>query len=303
MPSAEFEAAVQKIRTAPLPDPGLSPDEQRALYERNSQFALPPGATAVPVQANGVSCEWVSTPGADPARRLLYLHGGGYVIGNLNTHRDMAAILSQVTGAVSLAVDYRMGPEHRFPAAVDDALAAYRFLLASGPDGPAQATASFIAGDSAGGGLTLATLLAARKAGLPQPTAAAAMSAWVDLTQSGDSYQTRAEADIRVTKRGLDGMAAVYLGHADPRDPLASPLFADLRGLPPLLLQVGDAEILLDDTRVFAQRARAAGVAVTEEVWPHMFHVWQHQWGQVPEAMEAVERIGAFCKQALAAPV
>ena len=302
MPSAQFEAAVEKIRNAPLPGPSISPDEQRAIYEQNSQYALPPGTSATPVQANGVSCEWVSTPGADPAARLLYLHGGGYVIGNLNTHRDMAAVLSQVTGAVTLAVDYRLAPENPFPAAVDDALAAYRFLLANGPDGPADAGATFVAGDSAGGGLTLALLIAAREAGLPQPTAAVGMSAWTDLTQSGESFQTRAEADIRVSKRGLDGMAAAYLGDADARDPLASPLFADLQGLPPLLLQVGDAEVLLDDTRVFAERARAAGVSVTEEVVPHMFHVWQHQWGQVPEAMQAIERIGTFCKQALGAP-
>lgn len=301
MPSAEFRAAAEKIREAPLPGPSITVGEQRALYERNSQYAMPPGASATPVDAGGVPCEWVRAPGADPARRMLYLHGGGYVIGNLNTHRDMAAILSQVTGAVSLAVDYRLAPEHRFPAAVDDALTAYRFLLANGPGGPADAEATFVAGDSAGGGLTIATLIAARDAGLPLPAAAVGMSAWTDLTQSAESHQTRADADIRVSKAMLDNMAASYLGDADPRHPLASPLFADLHGLPPLLLQVGDAEVLLDDTRVFADRARAAGVEVHDEVWPHMFHVWHHQWAQVPEARQAIERIGAFCQRAVPA--
>ena len=295
MPSAEFQAAVEKIRSAPLPDPSLSRAEQRRLYERNSQYPMPPGAAATPVQANGVPCEWVVASGADPGRRLLYLHGGGYVIGNLNTHRDMAAILSELSGAAALAVDYRLAPEHPFPAAVDDALAAYRFLLDHGPDGPGAAGDVYMAGDSAGGGLALAALLAAREAGVRLPNAAASMSGWTDLTMSGGSFESRRETDIRVSKAGLEGMAAAYLGETDPRSPLASPLFADLRGLPPLLLQAGEPEVLLDDTQLFAQRARAAGVEVVEEIWPGMFHVWQHQWATVPEAREALERIGAFC--------
>ena len=295
MPSVEFQAAVEKIRSVPLPDPSLSRAEQRQLYERNAQYPMPPGATATPLDANGVSCEWVVAAGADPSRRLLYLHGGGYVLGNLNTHRDMAAILSEVSGAAALAVDYRLAPEHPFPAAVDDALAAYRFLLDNGPHGPAAAGDAYVAGDSAGGGLALAALLAAREAGVRLPNAAASMSGWTDLTMSSGSFESRRATDIRVSKAGLEGMAAAYLGETDPRSPLASPLFADLHGLPPLLLQAGEPEVLLDDTQLFAERARAAGVEVVEEIWPDMFHVWQHQWATVPEAREALERIGAFC--------
>jgi monoterpene epsilon-lactone hydrolase len=297
MPSPEFQAAVQRIRNAPMPGADLTPDERRRLYEQESQYPMPPGATATPVIANGVPCEWVIAPGADPALRLLYLHGGGYVIGNLNTHRDMAAILSQETGASALTVDYRLAPEHPFPAAVEDALAAYRFILSVGPQGPADAGAVFIAGDSAGGGLSLATAIAARDADDRLPDAVVAISAWTDLSQSGNSYDTRRDADIRLAKAGVDAMAAAYLGDADPRTPLASPLFADLRGLPPLLLQVGDAEIVLDDTRAFTRRAREAGVDVSEEIWPDAFHVWHHQWATVPESMEAVRRIGDFCKR------
>ena len=296
MPSPEFQVAAEKIRNMPLPDESVLPAERRRLYEQSAQYPMPPEATTTPVDAGGVPCEWVLGRGADPGRRLLYLHGGGYVLGNLNTHRDLAAILSEMSGAATLAVDYRLAPEHPFPAAVDDALAAYRFLLDNGSDGPGRADDVYIAGDSAGGGLALATMLAARDAGLRFPDAAVSMSGWTDLTMSGGSFQSRLERDIRIRKAGLEGMAAAYLAGVDPRTPLASPLYADLEGLPPLLLQVGDPEVLLDDTRLLAEQARAAGIEVREEIWPDMFHVWQHQWASVPEARDAVERIGAFCK-------
>ena len=302
MASAEFQAAVARIRSLPLPGASLTPAEQRAVYERDSVYAMPPGATATPVDAGGVPCEWVVGAGADPARRLLYLHGGGYVLGNLNTHRDLAAAISQASGAAALAVDYRLAPEHPYPAAVDDALTAYQFMRTHGPDGPGAAEALYINGESAGGGLALATALAARAAETPLPDAVVAVSAWTDLALTGESYETRADVDIRISKAGSEATATMYLGGADPREPLASPLYADLRGLPPLLLLVGDAEVLLDDTRRFTARAREAGVDVTESVWPEMFHVWHHQWAQVPEAREAIDRIGVFCKRAVPAP-
>ena len=296
MASAEFQAAVARMRSRPLPDASLTPPEQREVYERDSVYTMPPGATATPVDADGVPCEWVIGAGADPARRLLYLHGGGYVLGNLNTHRDLAAIISEISGAAVLAVYYRLAPEHPYPAAVEDALVAYQFMRAHGPDGPGAAEASYVNGESAGGGLALATVLAARAAQTPLPDAVVAVSAWTDLALTGESYETRADVDLRISRAGSESTAALYLGGADPRDPLASPLYADLAGLPPLLLLVGDPEVLLDDTRRFTVRARAAGVDVTETVWPEMFHVWHHQWATLPEAREAVEQIGAFCR-------
>jgi acetyl esterase/lipase len=217
-------------------------------------------------------------------------------LGNLNTHRDLAAIISQASGAVALAVDYRLAPEHPFPAAVDDALTAYQFMHTHGPDGLGEAEALYINGESAGGGLSLATVLAARAAETPLPDAVAVVSSWTDLAQTGASYETLADVDIRISKAGSQATAALYLGDADPRNPLASPLYADLTGLPAVLLLVGDAEVLLDDTRRFTERARAAGVDVTESIWPEMFHVWHHQWATLPEAREAVEQIGAFLR-------
>ena len=301
MASPEFQAIVAQMRAAQPLDPALSIDDLRSAYSA-VEWPMPDNTTVTPVDAGGVPAEWVVAAGADPTRRLLHFHGGGYVIGNLVSHRDMTAAFSQASGCSALIVDYRLAPEHPFPAAVDDGLAAYRWLRDHGPAGPAPATATYIVGDSAGGGLALSTMLAARDANIPLPNAAALISAWTDLTMSGESMTTRKEADPRVTAEILEAWAPLYVGKHDRRSPLASPLFADLRGLPPLLMQVGDAEIILDDTTRTAARAREAGVEVTEEVWPEMFHVWHHQWAAIPEAQEAVNRLGSFLKQAVGAP-
>ncbi len=300
MASPQLQELIDQMRSAPPIDPTLTPQQQRANYETIT-YPMPDNTTVTPVDAGGVPGEWVVAQGADPARRLLHLHGGGYVIGSVNSHRDLAAALSHASGCAALILDYRLAPEHPYPAALDDALAAYRWMRANGPNGAATADATFIAGDSAGGGLTLATMLAARDAGDPLPDAAVTISAWTDLTQSGDSIIGRAEADPRVTVASLDKFANCYLNGADAKTPLASPLSADLAGLPPLLIQVGDAEILLDDSTVFADKAKAAGVDVTLEVWPEMFHVWHHQWAVLPEAQQAVDRIGEYLKTHVAA--
>ena len=192
-----------------------------------------------------------------------------------------------------LALNYRLAPEYPFPAAVDDALAGYRYLLDHGLK-PARIA---VAGDSAGGGLTVATLIAIRDAGLPLPAAGVCLSPWVDLEEKGESMTTRAKADPVVQREGLVGMAQAYLAGKDPRTPLASPLHADLKGLPPLLIQVGDAETLLDDSTRIAGRARAARVQVKLEVWPEMIHVWQLFASFLPEGQEAVEGIGKYIHQ------
>lgn len=297
MASPEFAAFLQQFReNRPAAATAPTIEEQRAGYEALA-FPVPDGVQVTAVEANGVPSEWIVAPGSDPSRRLLYLHGGGYVIGNLNTHRHLSAAIAQASGCAVLAADYRLAPEHPYPAAVDDALAAYRFLRENGPDGPGAAAATFIAGDSAGGGLTLATLVAARDAGVALPDAAVPLSAWTDLTNSGEAYTTRKDIDPLVTKDLIDKMAATYLGGADAKSPLASPLFADPAGLPPLLMQVGDAEVLLTDTTAFAEKARAAGVPVEVEVWPEMFHVFQHFYQAFPEGRQAIDRVGEFVRE------
>ena len=245
------------------------------------------------MSANGVAAEWVAAAEARADRAVLYLHGGGYCIGSVNTHRQLACDLSRATGARLLLIDYRLAPEHPFPAALDDATRAYRYLIESGVR-PAQ---SAIAGDSAGGGLTVATLLALRDADGPLPAAGVCLSPWLDLTMGGASMRTKAAVDPMVQRENLQRMAEAYLGGADPRSPLASPLFADLRGLPPLLVHVGSAETLLDDSTGFAERARAAGVDVSIDVWDDMVHVWHAFAFVLPEARQAIDRIGSYLRQ------
>ncbi|HKW91167.1 MAG TPA: alpha/beta hydrolase, partial [Methylomirabilota bacterium] len=208
------------------------------------------------------------------------------------SHRHLAAAIAVAAGASALLLDYRLAPEHPYPAAVDDATAAYRWLLDQGI-APAHVV---IAGDSAGGGLTVATMLALKEAGTPLPAGGVCISPWVDLTCGGESYKTRAEADPIVRRAGVEEMARAYVGATAPRTPLASPLFADLRGLPPLLIHVGDAEVLLDDAVQLAARAKAAGVDATLEVWDQMIHVWHWFLPMLDEAQSAVDAIGRFAR-------
>jgi epsilon-lactone hydrolase len=245
------------------------------------------------IDAGGVRAEWIVPPGAVLERVLLYLHGGGYVVCSVSTHRDLISRIARAAGVRALGVDYRLAPEHPFPAAVEDATAAYRWLVSQGT-APGRIA---IAGDSAGGGLTLATLVALRDAGDPLPAAAACLSPWVDLEGTGASFTAKAAADPFVRKEMIEFFAQQYLGGRDPRTPLAAPIYADLHGLPPLLIQVGTAEILLDDATRVAERAKAAGVEVSLEVWDDMIHVWQLFAPLLPEGQQAIERIGAFIRQ------
>jgi len=224
---------------------------------------------------------------------VLFFPGGAYHLGSLATLRRLVALVSDAAQARVLSVGYRLAPEHPFPAAVHDALTAYRWLLARGV-APRQIS---VAGNSSGGGLALALLVALRDAGEPMPAAAVAISPWTDMEMTGESRRTRAAADRMVTPEGQEEAADWYLAGQDPRHPYASPVHADLQGLPPILIHVGDAEILLDDSTRFAARARAAGVEVTLEVWDEMPHCWHTFAGLLPEADRAVERIGRWLQE------
>ena len=281
---------------AKLP-PAQSIAEHRAMYDRAERvFTVPPGTRVEPVTVGGRPAEWIRPARAREDAALLYLHGGGYVIGSPRSHRHLAESIARSAGIACLLPDYRLAPEHPFPAAVDDALGAYRSLV---DDRKIASSRIAIAGDSAGGGLTVATLVAIRQAGLPMPGAAVCISPWTDLTCSAPSYETKAATDPLVALPGITTMAQNYLGAADPRTPLASPLYADLRGLPPLLIQVGSEEVLLDDATRLAERAQAAGVDATIEVWEPMIHVWHWFLPWLDEAQAAVDKIGAFLRARL----
>ena len=296
MASAELTKVLELMGQRPL-NPNATLEEMRAGMEAGS-FPATEAATVTSVDANGVPGEWVTVPESDPNRRLLYVHGGGYVMGSPVTHRRLCEGIARAGECAVLNLDYRMAPEHVFPAAVDDAMAGLQFMQENGPDGPGAADSVFVGGDSAGGGLMLATLLAAREQGVAMPDGGVGISVWSDLAITGESIQTRSGVDPLITDDSMvTNMAAMYLGEADAKTPLASPLYADYAGLPPLILQVGDHEVLLSDTTRVAERARAAGVEVTEEVWDEMFHVWHAFAPMLPEGQQAIDRIGEFINQ------
>lgn len=291
MRSEALENIVTMLRAqaAERGDAEMTVAEWREAYD--GLGALLPAAEDVGVEvvdAGGVPCEWIGT-GDGPV--VVYVHGGGYCIGSLDSHRSMLTHLASAVAGRVLAVDYRLAPEHPFPAALDDACAAYRWVVAGGAD-PARVV---IAGDSAGGGLTPATLVALRDAGDPLPAAGVCLSPWADLTQSGATMSEKAEADPMVHAEDLARWAVAYAGSDhDPGSSGLSPLFADLSGLPPLLVEVGTAEVLLDDARRLAERARGAGVDVTLFEGEDLIHVWHFFAGAVPEADEGIDRIARF---------
>jgi len=288
MASEEMRSIAELIRSQPVLT-GAPIEQLRANMEAMATVVPPPAdVTYEPVDAGGVPGEWVTAPGARTDAAILYLHGGGYAIGSIATHRMLAANISRKAGIRVLIIDYRLAPEHPHPAAVDDALAAYRWLLAQRIE-PGKLA---ISGDSAGGGLTVATLLALRDAGDPLPACAAPMSPWVDMELAGESYATRGDIDPMVSAAGLKEMADWYLAGQDTRTPYASPLHADLSGLPPLLVQVGDHEVLLDDAIGLVERVNDAGRDATCEIGEECFHVYQAF--PVPEADEAITRLAAF---------
>jgi len=261
---------------------------------RSRRAPADPSIKLVKADIGGIPGEWVLAPDADPDVRLLYIHGGGFVSGSGAFYLTMAAHISAATKCAVLLPDYRLAPEHPFPAGLDDCVASHEWLRAHGPSGESPARVTFIAGDSAGGNLPLATLLALRDRKLPLPAGGIPISATTDLTLASESIDS--VYDPIISSKTMPVFREHYLGKRDPREPLASPVFGDYRGIPPLLIQVGEHEMLRDDSVRVARKARADGIPVQLEVWPGMFHVFQSHEPLLPEARESIEHMAAFMR-------
>ncbi len=303
-PSAKTVAVYNQIRKV-MQAAGASGDPVAGLrksfddYAKVSPDTMKLSGQMTNVMVEGVPCAWHTAGKTDNGRRLMYLHGGGYMAGGLYSHSGLCSRLAKATGGAVLAVDYRLIPENGFPAPVEDAVKVFKWMTRNGPNGPSAARRTFISGDSAGGGLTLATCMALRDQSGPLPTAAIPISAWTDMTSSGASMKTRAKIDPIAGGDGeaVKQLAAMYLnGRKAEETPLASPYHGNFRGLPPLKFYVGDAETLLDDSRRCHNKAKAAGVKSKLEVWPHMPHVWHLFAPFLPEATKAINGIGAYVK-------
>ncbi|HLZ61482.1 MAG TPA: alpha/beta hydrolase [Ktedonosporobacter sp.] len=300
MPSAEslqirsYLLALKAAQGAPAP---LA--EQRASYEKRIEtyvghpLALPEGTRIESVDVDGIPAEWISPAGADQECVVLFFHGGAYVLGSLTSHRELVARLSAAAGVRSLQVGYRLAPEHVFPAALDDALTAYRWLLAHGT----RPEHVILAGDSAGGGLSLALLQVVRDQHLPMPAGAVLLSPWTNLAGTVESRTTRNEADPIFSGSLINFLANFYAGTEEKLHPLLSPVYADLRGFPPLLIEVGNDEVLLDDALQLAEHARVAQVPVELTVWDGMWHVFQQYASVLPEGRQSLEKIGRFIRR------
>ena len=294
MPSWQFlliKTIFQLRRLFNPPNGMLDVERERVETETlAANFRTKIELTCIPVSANEIRAEWITTPATSTERAILYLHGGSYNSGSITSHRSLAANIAHAAKTRALIIDYRLAPEYRFPAAVEDAKTAYRWLLENhvSPDH------IIVAGDSCGGGLALSLLIDLRDDQLPLPAAAVCLSPWTDLTCTGESWETNRRKDIMLDPGALRKSAQLYLGESDPRTPLASPLYGNLRKLPPILIQVGSNELFLSDATCFAEQAQAAGTKVTLQVWQGMQHEWHFAANILPEARQAIQQIGQF---------
>jgi monoterpene epsilon-lactone hydrolase len=297
MVSHEMRELLQQLKRRQRNDAEAAPltvEEARAHFAPAGPiYPVPDDVSVTAIDAGGVQAHWLEAPGVDPGRVLLFLHGGGFQFGSLYSDGELAARLGRASGMRVLFPEYRLAPEHPFPGAIDDVLTVWRWLL---KDQHLSADSLAIAGDSAGGGLSASLLVATRDAEDPLPAAAVLMSPTVDLTGSGESMRDRIEDDPISTPTLLRGLATDYLAGADPRTPLASPLYASLSGLPPLLIQVGTSDLLLSDSVRFADAADKAAVDVRLEVGEGLPHVYQLML-DTPEAVEATSRVGTFLRE------
>lgn len=293
MPSKELQAVIDLL-TSRQQASKLTIQDARAgktIFMRNIGCDTQVDVTSV--DANGVLAEWVAAPNANDNSAVLFLHGGAYISGSIESNRELAARISKSTRSRVLNIEYRLAPENPFLAAVEDATDAYRWVLDQGID-PAQIA---IAGASAGGGLTVAALVSFRDSGSPMPACAVCISPWVDLECIGETMTSKAGVDPMIQRDGLVGIANIYLNGPDPRTPLAAPLHVDLTGLPPTLVLVGTWETLLSDSTRLVEKAESAGVDVTLEQWDEMIHVWPIYAPVLPEGQQAIDRIGEFVRQ------
>jgi monoterpene epsilon-lactone hydrolase len=297
MASPQSESIRQMLleqKEAAKKGPTLSIEEQRKQLDALGRFVpLDPDVTVEKTRIAGVPGEWIATPNVRDGRVLFYLHGGAYCLGSCDSHRGLASRLARACESRTLLIEYRLAPEHPFPAALEDATAVYRELIRSG----VRPENLVIAGDSAGGGLTMATLISLRDGGDPLPAATVLLSPWTDLAGTGESMRTRAEVEAWIDPDKSHKVAKLYIRDLDPRHPLVSPLYADLHDLPPMLVHVGNDECLLDDSVRLVERAKNAGVEAEIKIWDEMWHVF-HAF-PIPEAMEAIEEIGAFVRPRL----
>lgn len=294
--SAELRALVDRLRAAPFKADTKTVPELRENFEKFASgfTAIPSSARFEPVEDTGVEMEWAIAEGASDDAAIVYFHGGGYAIGSIHAYRDHCARLSAMTGARTLSVGYRLAPENPYPAALDDAKAAYRWLLDQG----VQPERVVFAGDSAGGGLALGTMVALRDEGIPLPVGAVLLSPLADMAHTGESVDDRAHLDPLVTPEGSHAYSVRYLGEDGDFDtPYASPVYADLAGLPPVLVTVGTNELLFDDSVRVVRKIRDAGGIADLDVWPQMIHIFPFFASQVPEAQRAMEYISQFIRE------
>jgi monoterpene epsilon-lactone hydrolase len=289
MPSEALNQIIDMVRSMSGEGVRSIEDLRAQAAAGNSMYPIPEDVESTPVDAAGVACEWVTGAESRQDRAIMHLHGGGYAVGSAESSRQFAARVAKAAGARVLVVDYRLAPENPYPAALDDGISAYRWLLDNGPG----AARTVVMGESSGGGMTLAMLIRAKDESLPMPALAVALSPWADLELTGETVVTKAEEDPLVPPELLKTMADAYLSGQDKHHPYVSPLHGDYSGFPPLYLQVGTAEILLDDSVRVAERARAAGVDVTLDVWQDMIHTWQLFAAFAPEGQEAIDKLGS----------
>jgi epsilon-lactone hydrolase len=299
MPSTQSEAVRQLWSSwmeAARANPNETPEDVRARVEHWGDLtAEPDGVDYAEIEVAGLPALWAIPKGSAEDRVVLSFHGGGFVSGSITTHRKLFGHLAKAVGARALITDYRGTPIHSHPVPLEDTTAAYRWVLDQGIDANHVA----VAGDSSGGGLALSTMLRARELGLPTAAALMLMSPWVDMTVSAETYDSNRTTEPFFHKEVVAGLAAMFLAGGDPKDPLASPLYADLSGMPPMYIQVGGDETLLDDSRELERRARDAGVEVRLDVFPEQLHTFQMAAGRAPEADDAVRRFADWVRSRL----
>jgi epsilon-lactone hydrolase len=288
---AQWLLAAANRRGVPL----LIEEQRRSFDEYFHAVPIADGCVVHAISSPGPAGETIVPRGAAPSRALLYFHGGGFFFGSLQSHRHLVSRLAVAAGVTAVSIDYRLAPEHPFPAALDDAMDAYRWLLTQG----FLPTGIVLAGDSAGGNLAAATVLRIRDEGLPKPAGLYLISPWLDLTLSGDSYEVRASHDPILTQETMREVVQLYLGLIDGQYPYVSPAYGDLSGFPPLMIQVGADEVLLSESLAFARKAALHGVGVRLHVWPEMIHAWPLFHAVLPQGTRAIAEAGLWIRETL----